>query len=665
MPRERKIFPKLYITEYDIAGNSFRAWRTKGGKLVLIVDDTLDDYKDNVLLVIDAHGNRKWDDVLVNDYNMDLETVRPRRDNLYQKIDIEYDGLGIYENLIHAYTDGGDVGAVLANLYDFRDAAVRRAATERLSVAEDIIERANNTIERAKRTIRGLGFRLDETQNKLAKQRANVGKEPTKQSAAKILRSEYRIENTNEKVARAKKRIENARHRIKVAREDADTARALLARHRPKFNEKIVGKVKGKENSKVESKPIVATDTPIMVVPEYELQPREEKMSDTEEVKPLFDKDPEILDDEIAFKPVEFDDIKPRLTAPEHTEPRVKQDVSAPDFDDMSESVEYHETESVSQDEPVLESIQSVPSSGVGDSVQDDDATVNQYDNVATVPVSRPQQSSAPAASARPLSPITGGAVRPVGGDYVRSKPSAAYYLLLILLIALSVFTLWLYQKKNGGTVPSIGDTVVMTRPDVLSRGAPEPEPVAVPAPQPEPVMPEPESESEPEPVMPEPEPEPVVSEPEPVSTSEAPIKIVYPNEDILVAAEPDVPVVEDEESVLARKGAYGVSREDKTVYAPEPVVRVTNVSAPDVIFEDDIVSVPVQPISAEPEYYDDGMGFEAYDDYNEYYTDDMGGFVDANARFGTDAQVGPEIRRDVSIHDGGQYSISYDETEY
>ena len=90
--------------------------------------------------------------------------------------------------------------------------------------------------------------------------------------------------------------------------------------------------------------------------------------------------------------------------------------------------------------------------------------------------------------------------------------------------------------------------------------------------------------------------------------------------------------------------------------------MRVTNVAAPDVIFDDEVVSVPVQPV--EPEYYDDGMGYYVEEDYDAY-ADDAGGFVNPDARFGADNQYGPETRRELSIHDGGQYSISYDETIY
>ena len=67
--------------EYDIAGNSFRAYRDSDGKLVFVIDNTLNERKTNVMLVINPVGDRKWDDILANDYAVDLETVRPKKDN--------------------------------------------------------------------------------------------------------------------------------------------------------------------------------------------------------------------------------------------------------------------------------------------------------------------------------------------------------------------------------------------------------------------------------------------------------------------------------------------------------------------------------------------------------------------------------------------------------
>ena len=50
----------------------------------------------------------------------------------------------------------------------------------------------------------------------------------------------------------------------------------------------------------------------------------------------------------------------------------------------------------------------------------------------------------------RPVSPVTGMAAQPVGGGGNTNgrKPTFMYYVLLIALIVLSIFTLWLYQKR-------------------------------------------------------------------------------------------------------------------------------------------------------------------------------------------------------------------------
>ena len=109
MPRKEKKFYELDVKEYDIAGNALRVWRDENGKIVFLLDETIDEFKPNVLLVMESVGDRKWDDVLQNDYGVDLETVRPKRDNLYQKLDIEYYGLDEYDRLINAYENDDDI----------------------------------------------------------------------------------------------------------------------------------------------------------------------------------------------------------------------------------------------------------------------------------------------------------------------------------------------------------------------------------------------------------------------------------------------------------------------------------------------------------------------------------------------------------------------------
>ena len=121
MPNERDtMFQPLTIKDYNISGHEFRAYYDADEKLVFVLDFVTDDIKPNVLLVINPVGSRKWDDILMNDYGVDLETVRPKKDNRYQKLDIEYVGLADYDQLVQDYEAHNDLSGALAKLADFR-----------------------------------------------------------------------------------------------------------------------------------------------------------------------------------------------------------------------------------------------------------------------------------------------------------------------------------------------------------------------------------------------------------------------------------------------------------------------------------------------------------------------------------------------------------------
>lgn len=653
MSRENNDFTKLHFADYDIAGNALRAWYDANNNLVFVVDETIDEYKPNVLLVINAREDRKWDDILQNDYDLDLELVRPKKDNKYQKLDVEYDGLAIYGRLFRAFDDGADVSANLSELNDFRDAAVRRAAMGRLVAAEDELQIAADTATRAQDALKQLRDKRKNLRTRLERQRNLVGREPTKQSAARILRTESQIDATDEKIKRAQKRLENAHRRTDDATKEANAAKQLLAMRRT-------------TNSPVAKTDVVAEAVTGLPVPEYDFQPETQgqDMSDSEEVKPLLDEDPEILDEEIAFKPVEFDDIKPAIAEPEQPKSVETMDVvtdnevvpadapvplpmlDVPEFEPVSETPE----------EPVLNTIESV--------------AAPQPSDVDTTGQTNAEQYRAPQPTPRPVSPVAGNMTRPLspitGADAPRpvvvghSKPTFAYYLLLILLIAMSVFTLWLYQKKNGAMVPDVSAPVVATpAPEVVPTPIVQTEPVPV-IPEPAPVV-EPESVAVPEPI--------IESEPQPVQ-NDAPINVVFPNQNVLSAAAPDEPVVESEADVLMRKVPYGVSVENApvavapaqvvapTVVQPAPAPRVTNVTAPGVVFDDNLVSVPGPRANYDEDaYYDDYVDDGAY--YNQY--DNVAPYYQERDNYANDGGFVPESNPRLSIHDGGQYSITYE----
>ena len=221
-------YGSLTMRPYVISDNNINAFYDASDNLVFVLDNTISQMKPNVLLVINPDGEKKWDEILSNQYDVDLETIRPKVDNKYQKLDIEYSGLSVYENLIDAYKSGADLTDYLTQLDILRDSAARHSAMIRLNAANDIITKTNTTIVKTKESIIRLKERLTTLRAKLSYQKKEIGKISTKQSAAKILKTESQIEATNEKLKRAKKRLESAQHRLEMATVDAELASDLL-----------------------------------------------------------------------------------------------------------------------------------------------------------------------------------------------------------------------------------------------------------------------------------------------------------------------------------------------------------------------------------------------------------------------------------------------------
>ena len=88
-------YGNLVMRAFDIDGNEINAFYDNDDNLVFVLDNTISPQKPNVLLVINPDGDKKWDEILSGEYDIDLETIRPKVDNKYQKLDIEYSGLPV------------------------------------------------------------------------------------------------------------------------------------------------------------------------------------------------------------------------------------------------------------------------------------------------------------------------------------------------------------------------------------------------------------------------------------------------------------------------------------------------------------------------------------------------------------------------------------------
>ena len=451
---------------------------------------------------------------------------------------------------------------------------------------------------------------------RLAELRRNVGKEPTKQSAAKILRTESQIDAASDKVSRAKKRLVSAQHRLDAATVDADMARAILTRlddddviveHSVPATPMPTDVASFEQPSVPMATPPQFTEITPFQEPEFD-EPKAEDMAD-DEVKPLFDKDPEILDEEIAFKPIDFDlpsvavapsvpDVsqydEPAPVAPLSFAPPAQSQPVEPIAAPMLDSLTSVDLPSEQIDSELMATIAPAPAPQEFVSpVADVAPVVADVKPVADILPSQspvapmPEISPAPIDTGmRPVSPITGVAAETA--TPVRHKPTMLYYVMLIVLIVLSVFTLWLYQKSANDTLPELGAQTKPVVEEVDSQDAQPEKDVVVDAPSPFIAQQQVEIQVAEPVVVPEPVvAEPVVAEPEVADVELEPV-LVTPAVPVQMADEvvPAVPVevtpepIDEVQEVVAEPVITPVESEspflsDETVVAtpPKPIV--------------------------------------------------------------------------------------------
>ena len=564
--QEESNYGTLTMRPYVIQGNELDAFYDTKDNLIFVLDKTINENKPNVLLVINPVGDKKWDEILSGQYLMDLEMIRPKVDNKYRKLDIEYSGLSVYDNLINAYVAGDGIEEQMIQLNVLRDSAVRHSAMMRLNMANEIISKTNITIVKTKESIIRLQERVKTLRAKLSATKREIGKVSTKQSAAKILRIESQIEAANEKLKRAKKRLVSAQRRLETATVDAELASSML--NQPALE--IPQPVKVKPVVAAPKRQVKKVEPEIedeKIEYNYNVDVQDSNDEDEEEiesdVEPLFTEDPKIMNEDIAFKPISFDtninnsfeiheeEKEESEEEPQENEEEEEQSWNVSQEHEESEENEeeeeqpaWTENESVVErpvletltpiEEPKFDSFEPVPvtNSFEEESAEEDfhydaprpvlETLTPTFNNDVVEPEPSVPTYNNIDDSYKPVPPATENteeektteSVAPVINDFSTEKVAPVvtnaghktpfmYYVFLILLICLSVFTLLLYKKSMSTATPDLATPVVEEI--VVEEPVIEPEPVVVeeePVVEPEPVVVEEEPVIEPEPVV-------------------------------------------------------------------------------------------------------------------------------------------------------------------
>lgn len=442
----------LVPENFDIDGNKFTGYFDASHKLIFVLDETRTEWTPNILLVMNRNGDRKWGDVLANDYKLDLEDIRPKENNKYQKLDIDYEGLSDYNKLIIDYRAGADLAESKTALDEFRIELGQRLAGIRLELARREIATATATIEKSDEAVQKLRAQTKSLKAKHSEQKSQIGKKPTKESAAKILKIQSQIEKNDEKLKRAELRSKRAKKRLEDAQRDSAEAQEIL-------NRKVVGAdiIRPKKSTRREPPSL----NPIQEK-EEKIEIEAPKMAD--EPKPLFEQDPEIIDEKIAFQPVEF-------MAPEAS-------FAPPVYEKPAEPIPTPMPAAPENIAPVTNTEIPTPQP-------------SRPDITAEIPVAaQPIYTMPLPPTARPMPINTGYKQMPItqietGGR----KPNALYYIMLIILIGLSVLTLWLYQSRmDKNTTPELTvpteAAVTGTTATAPHKIAPTPSAAPTPAPQ-------------------------------------------------------------------------------------------------------------------------------------------------------------------------------------
>jgi len=548
LPAEPAAKGGAVVEQFDIGCIKLKAFYDAAKRLLFVLDMTEDEVLPNTVLVLDEKGDRKWDDILENDFSVPAETIRPRKDNKYQKLDIDYEGLDYYNDAI--FTKNAE------QLKEWRRRSAETQKEIRIREARHELDLARATVGEARKTIADLDEFMELQREKLKAAKSEIGKVSPKDSAAKILRYEARIERADAKKARSLRRLKRAQKRI-------DSSAKMLNNYGNDLTASDSEKAFPKASVK-------------------RLDIGGENMNEND-VKPLFTEDPNIMDTENAFRPVSFDrPMQPSVGAapqPQYAPPPPPQYSPEPQYEQPAQYAPQPQYTPPPQH-------------------------AQQY--------TAPQQFAQPAAPQpmmeRPVAPVSGRDIKIQSTEGLGNRASGAYYLLLLLLIGLSIFTLYLYQEKmNSAEIPHIAATTP-ARLEPLPERLPERLPELV-----EPVF-------HAEPAAPSP-----FIEPFPAAQPDSPFF------DPIIAEEflPEPQSVEFYEEGVVEDDYYWPASEPvfepAPVFEPEPFVEAVHplidLGPEDLFFEDDMVweSEP----SDEPMFFDEPEPFDfEWNDEGEFDVD-------------------------------------------
>ncbi|MDR0449009.1 MAG: hypothetical protein LBG89_00920 [Rickettsiales bacterium] len=455
----------LFKKDFSAGGISFSAWLDTHDHAAFVLDMTRDDILPDAMVVIDqdaSNPDRKWDDILRKDFDTDPEIVRPRQDNKYQKLDILYMGLSVYQAAVdHMMTHGDASGEIIRDIGSFRLNAAAASAAKRIADNRVILKKVSKTMESTKKTAAKIRAEIAQLTERLAAQKTAAGFQPSRAAASKILKTQSMIEALQEKDERNDTRAKRTAKKIAAARREIQEFADRLERLRG----------------------LGAETAPLADADDYDEYDYDGDESESPAIAPLLDDDPNIVDKSKAFQKVDYKEremqaeFKPMQWAADvdevetptpKTESRIDEvpasGVSSGRLSATPPASMPSFAPPVSSGQPVPENPMSSPASGFAAQP----GTSSAYVPRQPMPAARPDAAPGAQAAAVARSGDTGGR-KP-------SEPGGGYYMLLLVLIVVSIATLYVYQDKlNTRILPHLNPNATELAGHEVPANEPEP----------------------------------------------------------------------------------------------------------------------------------------------------------------------------------------------
>ncbi len=399
--RSESSLKEIHIVFKDL---NFTGYYWKNDSLLFVIDKSLDEISPDFRLIINPdteNPDKKWDSILSGDYRLNLETIRPKQNNKYQKLDIEYFGLALYEKFISVLSSDSKNSKYLNDLYQKLLSLKIRNSVEntqkRIEEYESDVSKSNETIKKTQKTIEKLNDTITFFSERLANQKIASKKDSSAEMAEKISKTEDNVSRNKSKLSKSNVRLKKAIKRFETATKDLEDTKNRL---------KLLSKL---------SKNIKEGD--LM-----------DDVNQNNGVEPIIEQEPSITNSETAGNPVSLDEKSQEIS--------IDNPFALP--------------------EPVLESEKISVEKPEATHITNNFSTMNNYVNEPTISSKSIEDFTAPidekTEEQLKIFETNSAQIKPLPFKDEKHDESFiktfTYYGLLIVLILLSILTLDIYKRK-------------------------------------------------------------------------------------------------------------------------------------------------------------------------------------------------------------------------